>query len=50
MAMHINLFSKLWRDKPFYAFPPFAVIRKVLHKIVLKNCWENCCTCYGIAS
>ena len=33
--MHINAFSISWRDKPFCAFPPFAVIGKVLHKTVL---------------
>ena len=34
-AMHINAFSISWQDRPFYGFPPFAVIGKVLHKIVL---------------
>ena len=34
-AMHINAFSKSWQGRPFYAFPLFAVIEKVLHKIVL---------------
>ena len=34
-AMHINAFSISWQGRPFYAFPPFAVIGKVLHKIVL---------------
>ena len=34
-AMHINAFSIYWQGRPFYAFPPFAVIGKVLHKIVL---------------
>ena len=34
-AMHINAFSMSWQGRPFYAFPPFAAIRKVLHKIVL---------------
>ena len=38
-AMHINAFSISWQCRPFYAFPPFAVIGKTLHKIVL------CCTC-----
>ena len=38
-AMHINAFSISWQSRPFYAFPPFAVIGKALHKIVL------CCTC-----
>ena len=34
-AMHINAFSISSQCRPFYAFPPFVVIRKVLHKIVL---------------
>ena len=34
-AMHINAFSISWQGRPFYAFPLFAVIGKVLHKIVL---------------
>ena len=34
-AMHINAFSISWQGRPFCAFPPFAVIEKVLHKIVL---------------
>ena len=34
-AMHINAFSISSQGRPFYAFPPFAVIGKVLHKIVL---------------
>ena len=34
-AMHINAFSISWQGRPFYASPPFAVIGKVLHKIVL---------------
>ena len=34
-AMHINGFSISWQSRHFYAFPPFAVIGKVLHKIVL---------------
>ena len=34
-AMHINAFSISWQGRPFYAFPTFAVIGKVLHKIVL---------------
>ena len=34
-TMHINVFSISWQGRPFYAFPPFAVIGKVLHKIVL---------------
>ena len=34
-AMYINAFSISWWNKPFYAFPPSAVIGKVLHKIVL---------------
>ena len=33
-AMHINAFSISCQGKPFYVFPPFAVIGKVLHKIV----------------
>ena len=33
--MHINAFSISWQGRPFHAFPPFAVIGKVLHKIVL---------------
>ena len=34
-TMHINTFSISWWYRPFYAFRPFAVIGKVLHKIVL---------------
>ena len=34
-AMHINDFSISWRDRLFYAFHPFAVIGKALHKVVL---------------
>ena len=34
-AIHINDFSISWQGRPFYAFPPFAVIGMVLHKIVL---------------
>ena len=33
--MHIKAFSISWQGRPFHAFPPFAVIGKVLHKIVL---------------
>ena len=33
-AMHINACSISWRDRPFYAFPTFAVIGEMLHKIV----------------
>ena len=33
-AMHINASSISWQGRPFYAFPPFVVIRKVLRKIV----------------
>ena len=33
-ATHINAFSISWQDRPSYAFPPFAVIGKVLHKTV----------------
>ena len=33
-ATHINVFSISWQDRPFYAFPPFAVIGKVLHETV----------------
>ena len=33
--MHINAFSISWQGRPFHVFPPFAVIGKVLHKIVL---------------
>ena len=33
--MYVNAFSISWQDRPFYAFPPFAVIGKVLHNIVL---------------
>ena len=35
-AMHINAFSISWQDRPFYTFPPLAVIGKVLHEIVLE--------------
>ena len=28
-AMHINVFSISWQGRPFYAFPPFAVIGTV---------------------
>ena len=34
-AMHVNAFSISWQGRPFYTFPPFAAIGKVLHKIVL---------------
>ena len=34
-AMHINAFLISWQGRPFYAFPLFAVIEKVLHKIAL---------------
>ena len=34
-AMHINTFSISWQGRTFYALPPFSVIGKVLHKIVL---------------
>ena len=34
-AMHINAFSISWQGRPFYPFPPFAVIGKALHKIAL---------------
>ena len=34
-AMHINAVPILWSGRPFYAFPPFVVVGKVLHKIVL---------------
>ena len=34
-AMYINAFSISWQGRPFYAFPPFAVIGKALHKIIL---------------
>ena len=34
-SMHINAFSIPLQDRPFYTFPHFAVIGKVLHKIVL---------------
>ena len=34
-TMHINTFSPSRRDRSFYAFPPFVIIGKVLHKIVL---------------
>ena len=33
--MHINTLSISWQGRSFYAFPPFAAIGKVLHKIVL---------------
>ena len=29
-AMHINAFSISWQGRPFYAFPPFAVIGSVV--------------------
>ena len=32
--LHINAFSISWQGRHFYAFPPFAIIGKVLHKIV----------------
>ena len=28
-AMYINAFSISWQGRPFYAFPPFAVIGKM---------------------
>ena len=34
-AIRINAFSLSWWNRPSYAFPPFAVIGKVLHKLVL---------------
>ena len=34
-AKQFNAFSISWRDIRFYAFPPFAAIEKMLHKIVL---------------
>ena len=34
-AMHIDAFSISWQGRPFYAYPLFAIIVKVLHKIVL---------------
>ena len=34
-ATHINAFSISWQGRNFHAFPLFAVIGKVLHKIVL---------------
>ena len=34
-AMYFNAFSISWQGRPFYAFPSFAVIVKVLHEIVL---------------
>ena len=33
--MHINAFPISWQGRLVYAFPPFALIAKVLHKIVL---------------
>ena len=33
-AMHIKAFSISWQGRSLYAFPPFAVIGKVQHKIV----------------
>ena len=33
--MHFNVFSISWQNKSFYTFPPFAVIGKIIHKIVL---------------
>ena len=34
-TMHIDAFSRSWQGRPFYTFPPFAAVGKVLHKIVL---------------
>ena len=34
-AKLINAFSISWHDRPFYAYPPFAVTGKVLTEIVL---------------
>ena len=31
----MNAFSISWQGRPFYAFPTFAVIGKVLYKMVL---------------
>ena len=33
--MQTNAYLTSWRDRPFYAFPTFAVIGEMLHKIVL---------------
>ena len=44
-AMHINTFSISWQSRPFYAFPPFAVIGKVLNKISFRcSHKDHCCT------
>ena len=36
-AMGVNAFSISWNDKKFYAFPPFAIISRVIQKIVYDN-------------
>ena len=44
-AMHIKTFSISWQSRPFYAFPPFAVIGKVLNKISFRcSHRDHCCT------
>ena len=44
-AMHINAFSISWQNRPFYAFPSFAVIGKVLNKISFRcSHRDHCCT------
>ena len=43
-AMHINAFSISWQSRPFYAFPSFAVIGKVLNKISFRcSHRDHCC-------
>ena len=32
-AMAIDAFSLDWREQYFYAFPPFSLINRVLHKV-----------------
>ena len=32
-AIHTNAFTLTWSDKKLYAFPPFSIISRVLHKI-----------------
>ena len=47
-TMHINAFSISWQSRPFYAFPPFTVIGKVLGVATGKGfrCSQRdyCCT------
>ena len=39
-AIHINAFSISWRNRPFYAFPPFARFHKIA-KASFESCKEQ---------